>query len=115
MEKKPKLICDDKNAFQEAMKGVKPLTYTKITPHSPQRHKKRVTLKERPKPKIDTFEFSDFEKLPLVETNDHIQFSRPGIQHKILRKLRLGQYNVEAKLDLHGMTVARAREATSHF
>ena len=35
--------------------------------------------------------------------------------NKILRKLSKGQYTIEAKLDLHGMTVAQARAAVTEF
>ncbi len=42
-------------------------------------------------------------------------FAKPGIQHKVLRKLRRGQYNVGATLDLHGKTIQQARESLTAF
>ncbi len=44
-----------------------------------------------------------------------LQFSRPGIQHKVLRKLRRGPSGHSAELDLHGMTVPVARQALLNF
>jgi len=44
-----------------------------------------------------------------------LQFSRPGIQHKVLRKLRRGPSGNSAELDLHGMTVPIARQALLNF
>ncbi|GAB5415860.1 MAG: DNA endonuclease SmrA [Congregibacter sp.] len=38
-----------------------------------------------------------------------LQFKRPGIQNGVYRKLKQGRYAAEARLDLHRMTVARAR------
>ena len=38
-----------------------------------------------------------------------LDFKRPGIQNGVYRKLRLGHYDIDARLDLHRMTVAEAR------
>lgn len=38
-----------------------------------------------------------------------LEFKRPGIQNGVYRKLRLGHYDIEARLDLHRFTVAEAR------
>ncbi|HEX2548190.1 MAG TPA: Smr/MutS family protein, partial [Gammaproteobacteria bacterium] len=62
-----------------------------------------------------TSPLSDFESLDPVSASDLLFFARPGIQYKILRKLREGQYNAEAILDLHGMTVEESRTALYHF
>ena len=114
MAKKPTLTEDDKIAFKEATRGVTRISHSKIV-------EKRIIppVKRRSFEQNDAnsaqFEFSDFEKLELVGSNDLLSFSRPGIQHKILRKLRGGQYNVEGKLDLHGKTVEEAKKALSLF
>ena len=44
-----------------------------------------------------------------------LEFKRPGIQHGVYRKLRLGQYQIEARLDLHRMLVQQAREEVFSF
>jgi DNA-nicking Smr family endonuclease len=51
----------------------------------------------------------------LLERGDELLYCRPGVQKQTLRKLRRGQYKIEAELDLHGMTVAMASEALSDF
>ena len=38
-----------------------------------------------------------------------LEFKRPGIQNGVYRKLRLGHYDIEARLDLHRFKVAEAR------
>lgn len=53
-----------------------------------------------------------FEEL---ETGDELWFVRPGTQHRLLRKLRRGHFSIGAELDLHGMTVAEARETLTGF
>ena len=50
-----------------------------------------------------------------LEYNAELLFSRSGLQHNVLRKLRRGQYNITAELDLHGLRVEEARQALSQF
>ena len=57
---------------------------------------------------------SDFDSANL-EMGDELLFLRSGIQKQTLRKLRRGQYPIEAELDLHGMRVAEAREELAEF
>ena len=44
-----------------------------------------------------------------------IAFRRPGVQHGVYKNLRLGKYTLEARLDLHRMTVEQARKAIYQF
>lgn len=44
-----------------------------------------------------------------------LEFKRPGIQHGVFRKLRMGRYDIDARLDLHRMTVKQAREEVHTF
>ena len=44
-----------------------------------------------------------------------VEFKRPGIQNGVYRKLRLGYYQVDARLDLHRIVVKQAREEVFSF
>ncbi len=44
-----------------------------------------------------------------------LDFKRPGVQNGVYRKLRLGRYPADARLDLHRMTVAIARRELYDF
>jgi len=44
-----------------------------------------------------------------------LEFKRAGIQHGVFRKLKQGRYEPEARLDLHRMSVRRAREELFAF
>ncbi len=44
-----------------------------------------------------------------------LEFKRPGIQNGVFRKLKLGQYQTEARLDLHRMNVEQARREVWNF
>lgn len=114
MRKKNNLDEKDRAIFLEAVRDVKKMAYSKIhLTTKPATQQKTPSLSSQIK--TDLFYFSDYEKFDLVDSNESIEFSRPGISHKILRKLRLGQYNIEAKLDLHGQTVEQAKQSLARF
>ena len=50
-----------------------------------------------------------------VEAQDAVGFKRPGIQDGVYRKLRLGRYEIEARLDLHQMRVEQAEREVQNF
>lgn len=44
-----------------------------------------------------------------------LSFKRSGVQHGVFKKLKQGRYKQEARLDLHSMTVDRARIEVFNF
>ncbi len=44
-----------------------------------------------------------------------LEFKRDGIQNGVYRKLKRGQYQYDAKLDLHRMTIKQARKEVLEF
>ena len=54
-------------------------------------------------------------ELSELEYGAELSFHRPGIQQKVLRKLRKGEYKIEKELDLHGMTSIQAKKALRQF
>lgn len=50
-----------------------------------------------------------------LKSHDILSWQRPGVQHGVFRKLRLGQYPIEARLDLHRLTVEEARREVFRF
>lgn len=112
MGKKHEISDDDKTLFRAAIRGTKPLISSKVhtPPPKPARKKRQPEMEKLPPAPL-----SDYEKLAPIGAEETITYSQPGIAHKTLRKLSAGQYNVEAILDLHGMTVDQAKEALYHF
>jgi DNA-nicking Smr family endonuclease len=49
------------------------------------------------------------------DTGDEISFRRPGVQDGVMRKLKRGEYRVEATCDLHGLRVEDAKAAVREF
>lgn len=57
----------------------------------------------------------DFSVETLLETDEALSFARNGIGPDVLRKLRRGQWVIQAQLDLHGLRRDEAREALVLF
>ncbi len=114
MRKKTEINAAEKALFRDTVRKVKPLTHTKVALKRPTPINK-VSKPVNPKEEVLDSPFSDYESLDPVSGEDLLEFTRPGIQHKVLRKLRTGQYNVEAILDLHGKTVMEAKESLQVF
>jgi DNA-nicking Smr family endonuclease len=51
----------------------------------------------------------------LLETDDALSFSRPGVGPDVMKKLRGGGWVTQGQLDLHGLRVDQAREAIGQF
>lgn len=51
----------------------------------------------------------------VLETGEELLYRGPGIQNNVFRKLRNGNFTIEAGIDLHGMTVPVAKDALSTF
>lgn len=112
MSKKPKISQEDIAAFYQAVKGTKPLQQKQIRIPRP------TQLTKNRKPIIvehESIYLNETLSQPLVKGEEFISFKQNGIASKILRKLSKGQYNIEAILDLHGMTIEEAKLAVEKF
>lgn len=114
MSKKNPLSDEERQLFQDAMRGVERLITTKILPLEKKPGKKPKNLVNYEE-KARHFTFSDYEKLDAVTSEERLEYFKPGLQHKIIRKFRKGQYNVQGIVDLHGMTVDQARDKIEQF
>ena len=57
----------------------------------------------------------EFDVTTLLEVDDQMSFLRPGIGSDVIRKLRRGNWSIQAQLDLHGLRQDEARERLSEF
>ena len=106
---------DDRALFRKAMRDVQPLaTPPKVAPvrrRKPARA--RFTRAERaavlqeslgpPDPALD------------IQPGDALQFRRPGVPETLLRRLRRGEFRVEAEIDLHGLTLEQGHVRLREF
>ena len=55
------------------------------------------------------------EPIEMVEPLSLISFMRPCVQHGVYRNVRMGKYKIDARLDLHKLTMDRARKLVYQF
>ncbi len=105
---------DNDSLFHKAAKGARKLKQDRIAPHKPRR--KPIPQQHQLDEEAVMHSLLSDEYDPVeVETGDELLFTRPGIQQRVFRKFRRGQYAIEAELDLHGRVVVEAREMVSDF
>jgi DNA-nicking Smr family endonuclease len=106
---------DDRRLFREAVRGVKPL-------------ERPAVASERPKP-APAARFTRKDRLAVLDASlsgsgppdaqlaagDELVFRRAGVSLEVVRRLRRGEYRVQAELDLHGLTVPQAKQALREF
>jgi DNA-nicking Smr family endonuclease len=51
----------------------------------------------------------------VADTDEYIEGAAPGIDARLLRSLRRGDFTLQGRLDLHGMTQVQAKEAVDRF
>src|SRR5580658_6995914 len=115
IEVKPKPDEDEAALFREATRGVKPLTRAvAVSPDAPKpRARARFTRADRQAVLEEILNGSPDE--PELNAADPSLFARPGVSASTLRKLRRGQYRVQAELDLHGLTQDEATVQLREF
>jgi DNA-nicking Smr family endonuclease len=115
IEVKPKPDKDDTALFREATRDVRPLSRApRVAGDAPKpRARARFTRAERLQVLEETP--SGTAEEPALIAADPTSFARPGVSEATLRKLRRGQYRIEAQLDLHGLTRAEASVQLREF
>ena len=108
---------DDLDLFQQMMDGVKPLAQDTaelkkdhhVSDAQLARREAAMSLTE------DQPEYLSLDHAPMIKPNDIIEFKRSGVQDGVYRKLRLGKYPIQARLDLHKRTLQQARDEIVKF
>ena len=110
---------EDAEHFRDAMKDVKPLkTKAKkvdltstptVTPGQGHRQQSATIARETAENPLNV------SHLQLVLPQDSISYSKEGLAHGVMRKMKQGAFAIEARLDLHGKNVEQARFALLQF
>jgi DNA-nicking Smr family endonuclease len=114
VSKKDKISPDDLKLFREAVADAVPLAHGRVMPHRDPPPPRPLKREQDEQQVLDDMLSGDINPAEL-ETGEELLFSRPGLQHSVLKKLRRGQYAIEAELDLHGLRVDEARQALTTF
>lgn len=112
--KPPKIKAYESSLFREEMSDIEYIEQDKIPPVTkqldpiPRFQQQRVAQRFN-----DTFS-EDYEP-HTITGEEFLTFRRSGIQQRLFSRLRNGQLEIEAELDLHGMTIAIAHHALAEF
>ena len=105
---------DDAQLFREAVRDVKPLSREAIVrgirkplPHARFTREDRLAVLQESL-SADTADLD-------VASGEELAFQREGLPISVLRKLRRGQYHIQAEIDLHGLTVVEAKDVLRSF
>lgn len=105
---------DDPLAFRRAVLDVRPLADRPAAPAGPRpRPVARFTRDERAQVLRESL--ADPVDFAALDSGEHAVFRRPHVREDVLRRLRRGQYSVEAEVDLHGLGRLAARDALREF
>ncbi len=110
---------DDARLFREAVRDVKPLGRpAQSADPAPKRVRRahpaaRFTRADRLAVLEESLRDDVFD--PALAGGEELVFCREGVQSSVLRKLRRGDYRVQGEIDLHGLTVAEAKQALREF
>jgi DNA-nicking Smr family endonuclease len=110
---KPKPL-DDEALFLRAMQGVKPLGVADQFAH-PRASVSPWPRKLSPSSPAADEDMSDFWPWDELVQGEQLLFSKPGLRLDALKKLKRGDWPIDAELDLHGETIDSARQKVAHF
>lgn len=112
---------DDKKLFRQAIQGVTPLKNAKKESllsnpnlNRDRPNKKAILATNASEPNENTTNV-EISYTHLADHEPQPQFSRGGIQHKQLKKLKQAKLPIEDEIDLHHMTLKEAETAVRSF
>jgi DNA-nicking Smr family endonuclease len=106
---------DDKTLFRRAMRDVVPLKHSPRAPIVKRQKRVRAHFARAERAAVLRESLGTGADLYEVQPGDELTFRRAGVPETVLRRLRQGQYRVEAEIDLHGMNVAEAAARLGDF
>jgi DNA-nicking Smr family endonuclease len=106
---------DDADLFRQAVRDVKPLPQEASPAPEARRPpgRARFTRADRLAVLRESLDTDTVD--PELASGEELIFARDGIQNGVLRKLRRGQFRVQAEIDLHGLTVPEAKQELRTF
>ncbi len=100
--------------FRAEMRDAERLHHDRLL-HLKAKPEVKVGQQQRHQSQSDNEHFSDMFGPETVGNEEYLEYRGPGIQHRIFSKLRSGKMHIEAELDLHGLTLAKAEPTLSQF
>jgi DNA-nicking Smr family endonuclease len=105
----------DSELFREAMRDVKPIAQRPRAPVTKRKPPARARFTAADRALVLVESLSGSGQGDIGDSGDEISFRRDGVQERVMRKLRRGEYRVEEVCDLHGLRVDEAKAAVREF
>lgn len=109
---------DDFSLFQAELRGVKPLKHDRADTGKAKSDRQRLaTLRQAATVRTDSVKVDGLSDQFVIDVGaeDPLYWAGNGVQEGQMRKLKLGQISFEGSLDLHGMSVEKARDTLWEF
>jgi len=106
----------ERNLFQRAAGKVEPLRQHGRVHHPPEPVAPVAVQRQLDDRRVLQEAISDeFDASTLLEVDEAMSFRRTGVGIDVARKLRRGDWSIQAEIDLHGFRTDDAREALAAF
>ena len=107
---------EDIALFRHSVGDVIPISQNTVVQDKPKSRRKAARPQENSRQNISSPGQGPFVPESFrVNTGDRIEYRKSGLQDRVFRKLKRGQLEISAELDLHGMTADKARQALDRF
>ena len=106
---------EDSISFADMLDGVKVLATTDKVVHDSPKPRPVPVQSARDEQRIMQELLVSPNEYEEMQPGDSLSYVQPGIQKQVFRKLKRGQYSIEAELDLHGLTRDEAQQQLNEF
>jgi DNA-nicking Smr family endonuclease len=109
---------DDLNLFKSATQGVKPISHDRADIGKTKADRQQLAkLRQAATVRVENITIDGLSDLFVIDVTaeEELYWARDGVQEGQMRKLKAGQIAFEGSLDLHGMSVEKARETLWAF
>lgn len=109
---------DDFSQFAREMRGVKRITVDQADTGKPKADRQQLNQRrQNATVRTEAIKIDGLSDQFVIDVGaeDELYWARDGVQEGQMRKLKLGQIGFEGSLDLHGMSVEKARETLWDF
>jgi DNA-nicking Smr family endonuclease len=113
----PPPVAEDTDLFASAMTDVVPLPHggDRVDGPSPaQRHRRPVSEEAEALAELSDL-VTGVTRFDITDTREYIEGVVVGLDPRLIRRLRRGDFAWQGHVDLHGLTAAEARPAVDHF
>jgi DNA-nicking Smr family endonuclease len=96
---------DDRELFRKAMRGVRALAEPARVLPARGRPVARARFTRADRAAVLRESLGPPDRNLDIQPGDALEFRRPGVPATLLRRLRRGEFRIEAEIDLHGLTL----------